>query len=170
MNGPEFVITIIVITFVFVLLRQRMNVRHRWERPENDERESAENVRLRQHVDKLQDRIRVLERIVTDRGVETAAQIEAPLGKSWIDAAQVILDAFADWVKHSKSVIVTARSRTLHLQVADQASQILLVQASTNLHDWTVIGIVNNAGADWIKFEDAQASRFPERYYRVVSP
>ena len=39
MNGPEFVITIIVITFVFVLLRQRMNVRHRWERPENDERE-----------------------------------------------------------------------------------------------------------------------------------
>jgi len=28
-------------------------------------------------VDKLQERIRVLERIVTDRGAETAAQIEA---------------------------------------------------------------------------------------------
>jgi len=77
MNPPDFVIAIIVITFVFILMRQRMNVRHRWERPENDERESAENARLRQHVDKLQDRIRVLERIVTDRGVETAAQIEA---------------------------------------------------------------------------------------------
>ena len=77
MNPPDFVIAIIVITFVFILMRQRMNIRHRWERPENDDNQSAENVRLRQHVDKLQDRIRVLERIVTDRGVETAAQIEA---------------------------------------------------------------------------------------------
>jgi hypothetical protein len=32
---------------------------------------------LRQQVDRLQERIRVLERIVTDRGAETAAQIEA---------------------------------------------------------------------------------------------
>jgi uncharacterized protein YlxW (UPF0749 family) len=77
MNPPDFVIAIIVITFVFILMRQRMNIRHRWERPENDDNQSAENARLRQHVDKLQDRIRVLERIVTDRGVETAAQIEA---------------------------------------------------------------------------------------------
>ena len=77
MNPPDFVIAIIVITFVFILMRQRMNIRHRWERPENDDNQTAENARLRQHVDKLQDRIRVLERIVTDRGVETAAQIEA---------------------------------------------------------------------------------------------
>jgi hypothetical protein len=76
MNPFEFVIAIIVITGVFSLLRARMNVRHRWERAENDA-SGAENVRLRQQVEKLQDRIRVLERIVTDRGVETAAQIEA---------------------------------------------------------------------------------------------
>ncbi|HEX6661405.1 MAG TPA: hypothetical protein VF067_06005, partial [Sphingomicrobium sp.] len=41
--------------------------------PVNDE----ENARLRGQVRQLQDRINVLERIVTDRGVETAAQIEA---------------------------------------------------------------------------------------------
>jgi hypothetical protein len=41
--------------------------------PVND----AENARLRGQVQQLQDRIKVLERIVTDRGAETAAQIEA---------------------------------------------------------------------------------------------
>ena len=77
MNPFEFVIAIIVITGIFSLLRHRMGVRHRWERPESDRRESTENVMLRQQVDRLQERIRVLERIVTDRGAETAAQIEA---------------------------------------------------------------------------------------------
>jgi hypothetical protein len=77
MNPFEFVIAIIVITGIFSLLRHRMGVRHRWERPESDARESTENVMLRQQVDRLQERIRVLERIVTDRGAETAAQIEA---------------------------------------------------------------------------------------------
>jgi len=76
MNPFEFVIAIIVITGIFSLMRARMNVRHRWERLEN-ESDDAENARLRQQVERLQDRIRVLERIVTDRGVETAAQIEA---------------------------------------------------------------------------------------------
>ena len=38
---------------------------------------SPRRQRARGQVQQLQDRIRVLERIVTDRGVETAAQIEA---------------------------------------------------------------------------------------------
>jgi len=74
MNPFEFVIAIIVITGIFSLMRARMGVRHR--SAETDV-STAENARLRQQVEKLQDRIRVLERIVTDRGVETAAQIEA---------------------------------------------------------------------------------------------
>jgi hypothetical protein len=77
MNPFEFVLAIIVITGIFSLLRARMGIRRRWERPETDERESVENARLRSQVKQLQERIHVLERIVTDRGVETAAQIEA---------------------------------------------------------------------------------------------
>ena len=76
MNPFDFVVAIVAITFIFILLRSRMNVRHRWEQPENGG-DKAENARLHQQVDKLQERIRVLERIVTDRGAETAAQIEA---------------------------------------------------------------------------------------------
>jgi hypothetical protein len=74
MNPFEFIIAIIVITGIFSLLRHRMGVRHRWERPAGD---SAETLQLREQVKQMQDRIRVLERIVTDRGVETASQIEA---------------------------------------------------------------------------------------------
>jgi len=74
MNPFEFIIAIIVITGIFSLLRHRMGVRHRWERSAGD---SAETLQLREQVKQMQDRIRVLERIVTDRGVETASQIEA---------------------------------------------------------------------------------------------
>ena len=74
MNPFEFVIAIIVITGIFSLLRHRMGVRRRWEQPEGD---SQETFRLREQVKQMQDRIRVLERIVTDRGAQTAEQIEA---------------------------------------------------------------------------------------------
>jgi hypothetical protein len=78
MNPFEFVIAIVVITGIFSLIRHRMGIRTRWANCSNDLSEkSEENDRLRHQVEQMQDRIHVLERIVTDRGVETAAQIEA---------------------------------------------------------------------------------------------
>jgi len=74
MNGEEFVLIVLVLVFAFSLMKRRMGARHIWESPDGD---SAENQRLRDQVKQMQDRIRVLERIVTDRGAETAAQIEA---------------------------------------------------------------------------------------------
>ena len=78
MNVYEFVLGILIIMFVFTIIRHKMGIPLRSMRemrgePANDE----ENARLRGQVKQLQDRINVLERIVTDRGVETAAQIEA---------------------------------------------------------------------------------------------
>ena len=74
MNPFEFVIAIIVVTGIFSLMRARMGVRRRWEQPAE---ESDENLRLRSQVKQMQDRINVLEKIVTDKGAQTAAQIEA---------------------------------------------------------------------------------------------
>jgi len=78
MNVYEFVLGILLLMFVFTIIRHKMGIPVRSMRemrgePVND----AENARLRTQVKQLQDRINVLERIVTDRGVETAAQIEA---------------------------------------------------------------------------------------------
>jgi cell division protein FtsB len=78
MNPFEFVLALLLMVFVFSIIRHKMGIQPRSMRqmrgdPPNDD----ENERLRGKVQQLQERIRVLERIVTDRGVETAAQIEA---------------------------------------------------------------------------------------------
>jgi hypothetical protein len=48
----------------------------------------AENLRLRDDVKQLKDRVRVLEQIVTDRGAETASQIEALRDKARISSGE----------------------------------------------------------------------------------
>jgi hypothetical protein len=78
MNPFEFVIAVLILVFAFSIIRHKLGIPVRSMRqmrgePVNDE----ENARLRSQVKQLQERIHVLERIVTDRGVETAAQIEA---------------------------------------------------------------------------------------------
>jgi hypothetical protein len=79
MNPFEFVLGVLIVIFAFSIIRHRMGIpvrsmrEMRGDPPAND----AENERLRGQVQQLQERIKVLERIVTDRGAETAAQIEA---------------------------------------------------------------------------------------------
>ncbi len=79
MNPFEFVIALLFMVFAFTIIRHKMGIPVRSIRdmrgdpPANDQ----ENQRLKGQVQQLQERIRVLERIVTDRGAETAAQIEA---------------------------------------------------------------------------------------------
>lgn len=78
MNPFEFVLAVMILLFAFTIVRHKMGIqvgsrRHLPVEPIDN----RENERLRGQVQQLQERIRVLERIVTDRGVETAAQIEA---------------------------------------------------------------------------------------------
>ena len=80
MNPFEMVVLIVFIVMVDNVLRGRRGLRRMrgGEQPEGPSvEERAETMRLRDEVKALKDRIHVLERIVTDRGVETAAQIEA---------------------------------------------------------------------------------------------
>jgi hypothetical protein len=67
-----------ILIFVFTIVRHKMGIPVRSMREmRGDPVDDRENERLRGQVHQLQERIRVLERIVTDRGAETAAQIEA---------------------------------------------------------------------------------------------
>jgi len=75
MNPFEFVIAIIVITGIFSLMRHRMGVRHRWERPASED--NAETLRLRDEVRQLQERIKVLERITVEKENSLAKEIES---------------------------------------------------------------------------------------------
>ena len=80
MNPFEFILAVMILMFAFTIVRHKMCIqvgsrRHRDNAPAP--LVEAENVRLRQQVEQLQERMKVLERIVTDRGAQTAAQIEA---------------------------------------------------------------------------------------------
>ncbi|HEX3424221.1 MAG TPA: hypothetical protein VHS33_12590 [Sphingomicrobium sp.] len=79
MNPFEFVIAILFMVFAFTIIRHKMGipVRSMREMRGDTSVNDQENQRLRSQVQQLQERLRVLERIVTDRGAETAAQIEA---------------------------------------------------------------------------------------------
>jgi cell division protein FtsB len=78
MNPFEFVLAVLILVFAFTIIRHKLGIPVRSMRQMRGEpADDAENDRLRQQVGQLQQRINVLERIVTDRGVDTAAQIEA---------------------------------------------------------------------------------------------
>jgi hypothetical protein len=79
MNPFEFVLAVLILVFAFSIIRHKMGIPVRSMREMRGDPlpDDGENQRLRSQVQQLQERIRVLERIVTDRGAETAAQIEA---------------------------------------------------------------------------------------------
>lgn len=91
-SGPEFVLTIIAISTIGWVLTSWIRAKHgypvegEWggtvskgdlQADRKIELLSNENGRLTGQIDRLQERIAVLERIVTDKGVTTADQIEA---------------------------------------------------------------------------------------------
>ena len=76
MNPFEMVAVIVVAVMIASVLRARYQSRgHGGSEASPEER--AENLRLRDDVKYLKQRVQVLEQIVTDRGAETASQIEA---------------------------------------------------------------------------------------------
>jgi hypothetical protein len=72
MNPFEMVVLIVAIVMIATIFIKRMELR---KNPPSQT--DSENQRLRQQITALQQRINTLERIVTDGGVQTAAQIEA---------------------------------------------------------------------------------------------
>ena len=78
MNVFEFVLALAIVVFAFTIVRHKMGIPVRSMKEMREGTSSdAENERLRGQVRQLQERINILERIVTDRGADTAAQIEA---------------------------------------------------------------------------------------------
>ena len=81
MNPFEFVLAIILISGVFSLLRHRMGVsdrrelRHRGAQQHAPE-DSVENLRLRDEVKELKERLKVLERITVEKENTLSHQIE----------------------------------------------------------------------------------------------
>ena len=76
MNSQEFVLLLIVLIFAFGLLKRRMGFHRPWEQPPAMQN-NAETIRLRQELQELKDRIKVLERITVDKENSLANEIES---------------------------------------------------------------------------------------------
>ena len=75
MNPFEFVLAVLILVFAFSIVRHKMGIPSR-SSPMSEPQSDRENERLRGQVQQLQDRIRVLERIVTDKGLDLTDEIE----------------------------------------------------------------------------------------------
>lgn len=74
MNPFEMVVAIVAMAMLTGIIIKFLELRSK---NPGGGRTEAENQQLRQQVGEMQQRIKTLERIVTDRGAQTAAQIEA---------------------------------------------------------------------------------------------
>jgi hypothetical protein len=101
------------------------------------------------------------------------APLDATLANALIQAAQQVIDGFADGT-HSAGTRVHLlphqRDGKLQLSFTGLAGRVHLVQASTNLVDWEMIGVAVDHGDGFFDFEDPNPARFPHRFYRLVSP
>jgi hypothetical protein len=71
MNPFEFVIAIVAIVFIYKLVSARMQHRNAQRTPD------ADQIAWQQRLDELEERVKVLERIVTDDKYDLKRQIEA---------------------------------------------------------------------------------------------
>jgi hypothetical protein len=56
-----------------------------------------------------------------------------------------------------------------HLEFSGNDARTYVMEASTNLVDWDVIGVAEPSGTGEYDFQDGQANDFPARFYRVVT-
>jgi len=56
-----------------------------------------------------------------------------------------------------------------HLNLVGELGRTVVVEASTNLSDWTPIA-TNFLGSDPIPFTDPQSAQYPKRFYRLFKP
>ena len=78
MNGPEFVLALVAMVFIFSIIRHRLGIPVRSMREMRGEPvDSQETQRLRQEVQELKERIKVLERITVEKENSLAKEIES---------------------------------------------------------------------------------------------
>jgi len=78
MNGPEFVLVLVAMIFLFSIVRHKMGMPVRSMRQMRGEAEdSQETIRLREEVAMLKERLQVLERITVEKENSLAKEIES---------------------------------------------------------------------------------------------
>jgi hypothetical protein len=126
-----------------------------------------------------------------DRSQPQAAinQLEAFINKVHVQleptdptlAAQLIADAQAiiDALNGGSAVVVTqveisnishSHGNKPHLKIKGTTGRVYVIETSTNMVDWTPVGVAGRSADGSYEFDDAQTQDAGARFYRVVSP
>ena len=104
------------------------------------------------------------------------AHSDPALAADFIQRVQEIIDALSGSNTHP-SGRTHGRLKAKHeangqvqLELAAERRPVHIVEASTNLVHWEKIGIAADRGDGTFVFEDPNAAKFPNRFYRIVSP
>ncbi len=78
MNGPEFVLVLVAMVFLFTIVKHKLGIPSRSMREmRGDPVDTHETLRLREEVGQLKERIKVLERITVEKENSLAKEIES---------------------------------------------------------------------------------------------
>jgi hypothetical protein len=78
MNGPEFVLVLVAMVFLFTIVKHKLGIPSRSMREmRGDPVDTNETLRLREEVGQLKERIKVLERITVEKENSLAKEIES---------------------------------------------------------------------------------------------
>jgi hypothetical protein len=92
---------------------------------------------------------------------------------SFLQAAQQILVALSrcdsPHIPHGQSVsLARQQDGKLYIKLSGGSAGVQLVEASTNLVDWVVVGTATQNADGTYDFEDANSVNLPNRFYRIV--
>jgi hypothetical protein len=105
---------------------------------------------------------------------KVSAQVaDTALATEWIAAAgQIIAALDCDGSPKAAAQIHSPKrsdNGRLRVQIQGAAAQVCVVEASTNLLDWEIVGTVTLPADGAWEFEDAEAGNHLRRFYRVVT-
>jgi hypothetical protein len=98
--------------------------------------------------------------------------LDPELAQTLIDAAQSIINALSGGgAPANKTLKATAHGNgKVHLNFSGAHQQVYIIEASTNLVDWEMIGVATDQDAGSFDFDDPASTHMPGRFYRVVTP
>jgi len=99
--------------------------------------------------------------------------LDSALAETLIRAAQDIIDSLVAGSGRARGKFTSFTREAdgeTRLKFEADPGALYIIQASTNLVDWEVIGVAYDRGSGAFEFDDATAARFGTRYYRIMSP
>jgi len=98
------------------------------------------------------------------------SSLDPALAQSLIDEAQNIINAIMASAPAPKVKAASQGNGKIHLNFLGTHQQTYLIETSTNLADWQIIGVANDNGDGTFGFDDNVSTQIPGLYYRAVTP